>query len=416
MKFIDLFAGLGGFQVALKELGHECVFACEINKTLAETYKKNFNIEVFDDIKKVTKKDIPKFDILCAGFPCQPFSKAGRQKGLNDKKNGSYFIEDIVRILKYYNPEYFILENVSHLKKHDRERTWNTIKRELDNANYIIKEEILSPHEFGIPQLRKRIFIVGSKHCLDYFSFPTPYNKETDIRDIIDKNSRHLDNLSKKQTSCLNLWQKIINSISSNEELPTFPIWSMEFEATYPFENKNPVNCSQKELSKYKGKHGTSLKNLSKEEQLKLLPNYAKTLIAFPNWKKNYIKKNREFYLKHKKILKKFLPNLKKLSESWQKLEWNCGNSKRNIFDYIIQFRGSGIRIKKTNYSPSLVLSSTQRPIIGWEKRYLSLIEAAKLQSLDSIKLPESKIVAFRALGNAANSKLIKLICSNLIK
>src|SRR3989338_2565466 len=169
MKFIDLFAGLGGFHVALSSLGHECVFASEINDSLAKTYERNFGVKVHGDITKIKADEIPKHDILCAGFPCQPFSKAGRQKGLKDKKNGSFFIKDVARILECHRPKYFILENVPHLKKHDREKTWKIILGKLQGLDYDVKETILSPHEFGIPQIRKRIFIVGSSKKLNGF-------------------------------------------------------------------------------------------------------------------------------------------------------------------------------------------------------------------------------------------------------
>src|SRR4030042_4447564 len=143
MRFIDLFAGLGGFHVALKRLGHECVFSCEKNKKLAELYEKNFNIKVHGDIKEITASDIQKHDILCAGFPCQPFSKAGKQKVIKDKKNGSLFNE-IIRILDHHRPKYFILENVPNLRKHDREKTWKIFKNKLCNElGYEIKEAIL---------------------------------------------------------------------------------------------------------------------------------------------------------------------------------------------------------------------------------------------------------------------------------
>ena len=108
MKFIDLFAGIGGFQIALEKLGHECVFASEKRVNLAELYEKNFEIEVNRDITKIEVSDIPSFDILCAGFPCQPFSKAGKQDGLQDERNGSLF-DKIVSVLEFHKPKYFIL-------------------------------------------------------------------------------------------------------------------------------------------------------------------------------------------------------------------------------------------------------------------------------------------------------------------
>ena len=119
MKFIDLFAGLGGFNMVLSNLGHECVFASEINKDLASLYEKNFGIKkVYSNIKRVHETSIPPHDIMCAGFPCQPFSKAGKQLGITDTRGT--FIEDFERILRFRQPKYFILENVPNLRKHDR--------------------------------------------------------------------------------------------------------------------------------------------------------------------------------------------------------------------------------------------------------------------------------------------------------
>jgi DNA (cytosine-5)-methyltransferase 1 len=418
MKFIDLFAGLGGFHVALSSLGHKCVFASEINRTLAENYERNFNIKVAGDIRKIEVNKIPKHDILCAGFPCQPFSKAGRQKGLKDRRNGDYFINDVARILKYHKPKYFILENVSHLKKHDRERTWKIILKKLNDLNYDVKDAVLSPHKFGIPQIRKRIFIVGSLKDLNGFRFPEPkVSNELDIKSILDKAGKSDKKLSQRHIDALNLWQKIISSIPKDDPLPSFPIWSMEFGATYPFKEKTPFICSVAELNNCKGIFGKSLKNLNKSTINDYLPSYAKSNDKkFPKWKINYIKQNREFYEKYKNVLKPFLKELRKLSPSWQKLEWNCNGEKRVIKDYILQFRASGIRVKRTNYAPSLVLTTTQRPIIGWEERYISPKEAARLQALESIKLPKNETTAIRALGNAVNSKLVKLVASNLLK
>lgn len=418
MRFIDLFAGLGGFHVGLKMLGHECVFACEKNEALAELYEKNFNIPVSRDIKDVSEENVPPHDILCAGFPCQPFSKAGKQKGLRDVRNGSFFVKDVVRILKYHRPRYFILENVPHLKRHNREKTWKIISGELTSIGYNIKDDFLSPHEFGIPQIRKRIFIVGSTESLDNFEFPKKLNGNScDIRTIVEDKPNNPKKIGKRQIECLELWQEIIGSLPKNERLPAFPIWSMEFGATYPFEKKTPHACNAEELSKYKGSFGAEMRSAEKKEQYARLPSYAKTAQKkFPDWKIDFIRKNREFYTKHKNALDPFISRLSELPPSWQKLEWNCLDGKRKITNYLIQFRASGIRIKKTNYAPSLVLTTTQRPIIGWKKRYLTCKEAARLQSLESIGLPENETAAFRALGNAVNATIVSKIAENLIR
>ena len=161
LKFIDLFAGLGGFHFALKELGHECVFASEIQKDLLELYKKNHSDlsskNIIGDIhKEISVKDIPNFDILCAGFPCQPFSQAGYRMGLNDPTNGNHFLK-LLEIIKEHKPAYIFLENVPNLKGHDNGNTWNIIKSSVENEGYLVDEKILSPDQFGVPQQRKRI-------------------------------------------------------------------------------------------------------------------------------------------------------------------------------------------------------------------------------------------------------------------
>lgn len=418
MNFVDLFAGLGGFHLALKKLGHECVFACEINENLADLYKKNFNIEVKGDIRKIVPSDIPKHDILCAGFPCQPFSKAGKQKGRKDKKNGNLF-KEIVKILDYHEPKYFILENVPFIKQHDNEKTWKYIVSKLKSKlNYKIDHRVFSPHDFGIPQHRKRIFIIGSKKGLSHFEWPLPVHQETDIKSILDKNPKSAKKVDKEKLECLKLWQDFIDRIPENDKMPGFPVWSMDFGATYPFEETTPHALSSGELSKYLGTYGVFLKGLSKEGQFKLLPSYARTKQRrFPEWKRDFIRRNREFYNKYKKQINSVVRKIQKLKQpSWQKLEWNCQDGERDIGKYIIQFRASGIRVKHPTFSPSLVCTRTQVPIIGWEKRYISKREGARLQSIIGIRLPDNENLCFRALGNAVNVHIVYLIAKNLIK
>lgn len=166
--FIDLFAGIGGFHLAASALGGKCVFASEFDENARKTYEANFlkhNKDLFysdnfaGDITKVDEKDIPDFDFLFAGFPCQPFSKGGYRKGFEDTR-GSLFFE-VARIIKHHNPSYILLENVQNLVTHDSGRTFNTICNTLDELGYAINASplILSPDNFGIPAIRRRIFI-----------------------------------------------------------------------------------------------------------------------------------------------------------------------------------------------------------------------------------------------------------------
>ena len=187
MYFIDLFAGLGGFHIALKRLGHECVFASEIVPELKSLYKQNFGVDVADDITKIPVEEIPAHDVLCAGFPCQPFSKAGRQKGMQEDRG--LLINSVIDILSYHRPRYFILENVRNLEKHDGGRTWQYIREHLEELGYSVDKQIISPHEIGIPQHRERIFIVGSIIGLNHFEWLSPKPVKTDVRLIIDKSN-----------------------------------------------------------------------------------------------------------------------------------------------------------------------------------------------------------------------------------
>ena len=153
LRFIDLFAGLGGFHRALQTLGHKCVFACDLDENLAEIYKKNFGIKPHGDIRTLDLSTVPDHDILCAGFPCQPFSKAGDQQGFECTQWGD-LIDYVVRILRIHKPEHFIIENVSNLVRHRQGRTWKTIIHRLRLAGYSVDDRLLSPHQFGVPQIR----------------------------------------------------------------------------------------------------------------------------------------------------------------------------------------------------------------------------------------------------------------------
>ncbi len=418
MKFIDLFSGLGAFNLALSNQGHECVFAAEINSLLSETYEKNFNIKPYGNIKEIDKeKDIPAHDILCAGFPCQPFSKAGKQEGMLDVERGSLF-DDIVDILKIHKPKYFILENVRNLYTHDKNKTWLYIETQLTKAGYEIDKKILSPHFYGIPQHRERLFIVGSKEGLRHFKWSQKNGSSKTIKDILKTKSNNYIDLEPEKQKVLKLWQKIIEAIGNDTKIVR-PLWSMEWGATYPFEEKTPYKTTKSDLASYKGAYGKAIKGDTKKEMLNRLPNYAKTSQnSFPSWKKNFIRRNRTFYEQNKKILEPFIFELKSLnSESWQKLEWNVSGEgdTRNIYDYILQFRGSGVRVKRTDYFPSLVTVPTQIPIIGWEQRYISPEEGLELQSMKLKFLPNNRNNQFRAIGNAVNVKIIDTIAKNLI-
>ena len=167
LKFIDLFAGIGGFHIALKSIGMECVFTSEIDKYARQTYLANFKDKYLNkpelfagDIWKVDFKKIPDFDVLCAGFPCQPFSQAGHKRGFKDNNDGNLFFS-IEQILQIKKPKAFFLENVRHLKNHDNGRTFKVIYSTLQQLGYSFDYKIIKASEFGLPQHRPRIYMVG---------------------------------------------------------------------------------------------------------------------------------------------------------------------------------------------------------------------------------------------------------------
>lgn len=168
MKFIDLFAGIGGFRQGFEAFGHDCVFSAEINTHCQKVYQNNFNEVPFSDITKINEKSIPNFDILLAGFPCQPFSISGFKRGFNDTRGTLFF--DICRILQEKKPPIVILENVKHLIHHDNGNTLKVITQTLQELDYFVEWKLLNAKDFGLPQNRERIIITATKEKPFYFS------------------------------------------------------------------------------------------------------------------------------------------------------------------------------------------------------------------------------------------------------
>ena len=191
IRIVDLFAGIGGirlgFEQAFGKENVDCVFSSEINKFAVETYKANFGEEnIYGDITKIDASGIPDHDVLLAGFPCQPYSNAGLHKSFDDPRANSFF--EIERILLKKKPKMFLLENVKHMRNIDGGRAFRTIKKHLNKAGYKVFHHILSGKDFGAPQNRERLFIVGISDLKAYFEFPKPLNIPTKVGDILEQN------------------------------------------------------------------------------------------------------------------------------------------------------------------------------------------------------------------------------------
>lgn len=386
-KFIDLFSGIGGFHQAMEQLGGECVFASEIDEFCNAQYERNYGMSSDINIRDVKEKDIPKHEVLCAGFPCQAFSKAGKQAGLEDKTRGTLFFE-IVRILKYHHTPYIVLENVRNLVSHDNGNTWRIIQESLRELGYRTTKDplILSPHYFGIPQIRERVIILGK---YDPENIDEPLNvdfgkykaKEANsIYDVLDEDETDESyRISDYEEMVLTAWDEFYQGI--NLKVIGFPVWADYF--------------------KYKG-----------------------SLEGLPDWKAGFIQKNVKLYEDNKEFIDSWLKkykNLKDFTATHHKFEWQCGKNISSIWEGVIQFRPSGIRVKLPNNFQALV-AMVQIPVIGKYKRRMSVKEAARLQSFpvdreENPFLPdENKHQAYKQFGNSVNVEVIRRAAEALFK
>lgn len=420
-KFIDLFSGLGGFHLGLEKLGGKCVFAAEKNKKLRDLYTLNFpNLSkefVAGDIKKVDCTNIPKHDVLCAGFPCQPFSQAGKRLGMKDPLNGTLFNSILETIDKGKSkPRFLILENVPSILTLNDGVYWRKITRALTTRGYEIDWKILSPNEFGIPQIRRRVFLVGSLKGLNHFNWPKYKNGHRVLDDFLESKPIEKMKLSDDKLEVLDLWNYFIKKVQGFDTIG-FPIWSHEFGATYPVD-VHPLKLDKDTLKQYKGSYGKKIEFKGKKVVKECLPAYVRDARKpIKRWKVNYILKNRALYKKNKKWIDDWKNKLYKFPHSLQKFEWNCQNEEREVYHKVLQFRPSGLRVKSKDTIPALVsMNQSQIPYLPWKRRYMTVNEGLFLQGLENLEnLLESRKDNYVALGNAVNSKLVYYIGKNLI-
>ncbi len=371
-KFIDLFAGIGGFHQAMVQLGGQCVYASEIDKFCIERYKENYNIDADHDITKINPEEVPDHDVLCGGFPCQAFSKAGKQKGFEETRGTLFFY--IEKILQAKKPKYIVLENVRNLVSHDNGNTWKVIRQHIIDCGYRITENpiIISPHQLGIPQLRERVVILGvydpdnTDKYLNIDLGTMKDKKDNSIESILEPNNNEDKyKISKQEERVLSAWDEFYKMIDL--KVIGFPIIVDFFDGHID-------------------------------------PDY-------PNWKKQFVEKNHALYVLNKNAIDRWIKKWKvyeTFTPTQRKMEWQAGSSIESIWEGLIQFRPSGVRVKSPNCFPALV-AMVQVPIVGKYKRRLTIREAARLQSFpDSFIFDSNDHQAYKQFGNAVNVNVIK--------
>jgi DNA (cytosine-5)-methyltransferase 1 len=397
MTFIDLCCGIGGFHQSLSNMGMKCVMASDIDTNCRVNYELNYGIKPQGDLTKIDIKSIPSFDILCAGFPCQPFSKSGRQQGFGDDRGNIFF--EICNIIEYHKPKYIILENVRNLASHDKGNTWNVIKSKINEAGYYTYQKplILNSLYFGVPQSRERVVILCKRKDLGSLQELPPISKKniknTNIESVIEEKCSLKYNITGKMRITQDIWDEFIGILNEHKiSIPKFPIWTDWWDSDG---NNTEITKVNKELTVEE--NNTNILN----KQIKFYQKY-----------KNWIDKNRDFYQKYKKLIQKWLDNSRE-QELWKgsvrKMEWQCGSSNLNMSQVLWSPRGSGVRIKKTDYSPTLVAMTSMIPIYGIKGRQLTPRECARLQSFpDSYIIDNNDKVSYKQLGNAVNVKMIE--------
>ncbi|WP_448070596.1 DNA cytosine methyltransferase [Georgenia yuyongxinii] len=397
-RFVDLFAGIGGFHAVLSNMGGTCVFASEIDPKAASVYAQNWRMDVAGDIIPLTERRmaVPDHDVLAAGFPCQPFSKSGFQRGM-DETRGTLFW-NIARVLEERKPAVILLENVRNLAGPRHRETWKTIIATLRQLGYkvssvptVFSPHLLPPELGGTPQVRERVFITGTyvgeeRAQAETEDVPVVPNKpvaradgtawdpqmwdlETDLPLQDDSEISNISHyrLTAEEQRWINVWEDFVQTLRPHlpgGKLPGFPIWADAFVSTPDITTETPA------------------------------------------WKADFLRKNSALYTAHAEIIDAWFArhgDLTDMPPSRRKFEWQAQDA-TSLWDTIMHFRPSGIRAKKATYVPALV-AITQTTILGSRRRRLTPRETARLQGLadDFTFGNQGDAASYKQMGNGVN-------------
>ncbi|QCB92189.1 DNA cytosine methyltransferase [Cellulomonas shaoxiangyii] len=413
-RYIDLFAGIGGFAAALEAFGGECVYSVEIDASAAKVYERNWGHSPLGDITKDANDgamNVPPHDLLAAGFPCQPFSKSGAQRGMEETRGTLFW--NILKIIEAHHPTIVLLENVRNLAGPRHKHEWDLIIRTLRDEGYRVSSSptVFSPHLLplergGRPQVRERVFITATYDPdgilegvdpLPALSNRTQRGTEewSLLHDLpVDGTSEDPGTrLTKAEVAWIDAWDDFVTTMWAEVQkttadgrrlaaLPGFPIWADHW-----------VTSEELALWMVGGNspYGTAD-----------VPN---TWDAVPAWKKTFLLKNAEFYTRHKAQLDRWASrhDLASFPPSRRKLEWQAQHA-ATLWECVLQLRPSGIRAKRPTHVPALV-AITQTSIIGPLRRRLTPREAARLQGFpDNFDFgPQRSAVTYKQLGNGVN-------------
>jgi DNA (cytosine-5)-methyltransferase 1 len=400
--FVDLFAGVGGFHAALRDLGGRGVQAAEIDPNAARVYEQNWALKPVSDVRWLAEEPserVPDHAVLTAGFPCQPFSKSGRQLGMGEER-GTLFHE-VVRILRVKQPPVVMLENVRNIAGPRQRETWRTVLAELRDAGFQVAEKplVFSPHLLppeagGAPQVRERVYIMG-------VLVTDPKRRRAHVDPVVENRPQHgwdpskwwlADHtlgpepvgvarqrykLSDQEEEWIDTWNALLKLLGPSVHLPGHPLWEWTWRVRRP------------------------------------------ALAGMPDWKQSFVRRNHDFYLSNRPAIdawRRAYPRLKYFPASRRKLEWQAQDGERDLWRHLIHLRPSGIRVKQATYAPALV-AMNQTSIHGPSRRRLTPQEAARLQGFESIDFgSQVDALSYKQMGNAVNVGAARFVFTRFVE